>query len=89
MQNMTKYECSYVMGIRAKQLNDGAPILVAAPQSKLRENFLYLAAKELQEGKLTLSLRRPMPGGGYYDVDAAGLALPDDLAVFIDMCEQQ
>ena len=85
---MTKYECSHIVGIRAKQLNDGAPMLINITFDHLRENFLYIASKELQTRKLDVSLRRPMPHNGYYDINSSELFLPDDLEVFIDMWEQ-
>ena len=86
---MTKYECSHIVGIRAKQLNDGAPMLIQVAHENLKENFLYIASKELQSGKLVVSLRRPLPNERYYDIKSSDLFLPDDLGVFIDMWEQQ
>lgn len=85
---MSKYECSNVIGIRAKQLNDGAPTLVEVSKL-LNENFVYIAAKELHSRKLVVSIRRPMPLDGYYDIVSSELRMPDDLGVFVDMWEQQ
>lgn len=85
---MSKYECSHVLGIRARQLQDGAPMLVSVADESLRTNAMYVAAKELRSRQLEVKIRRPMTNNRYYDVSSAELTLPDDLDAFIEMWEQ-
>jgi DNA-directed RNA polymerase I, II, and III subunit RPABC2 len=56
---LTKYELTRVLGLRAKQINDGAPVFV---DSELTDGYL-LAAQELRERKIPFILRRPLPTG--------------------------
>lgn len=60
---LTKYEKSRVLGIRAKQLNNGSN-----PYIKLERpiiDSMLIAIKELQERKLPFIIRRPIPNGGF------------------------
>jgi len=56
---LSKYEKTRILGLRTKQLNDGAPPLI-----KLSENIIdsYLIAEiELKEKKLPFIIQRPIP----------------------------
>jgi len=58
---LTKYEKTRILGLRTKQLNDGAPPLI-----KLSENIIdsYLIAEmELKEKKIPYIIQRPLPNG--------------------------
>ena len=58
---LTKYEKTRILGLRTKQLNDGAPPLI-----KLSENIIdsYLIAEmELKEKKIPFIIQRPLPNG--------------------------
>jgi DNA-directed RNA polymerase I, II, and III subunit RPABC2 len=57
---LTKYELTRVLGVRAKQINDGAPIFVDAKE--LTDGYL-IAMQELYERKIPFILRRPLPTG--------------------------
>ena len=59
---LTKYEKARILGIRAKQINNGA-----APFIELKENIIdgyLIAERELAEKKLPFIIRRPLPNRG-------------------------
>lgn len=58
---LTKYEKSRILGIRAKQINDGSEIFVDVP-SNIFDGYT-IACKELEEKKLPFIIRRPLPNG--------------------------
>ncbi len=58
---LTKYEKARILGVRAKQLNNGA-----MPFVKLNEDVIdsfLIAEKELKEKKLPFIIQRPLPNG--------------------------
>ena len=60
---LTKYEKARILGIRAKQLNNGAK-----PYVKLERPIIdgmLIAINELQEKKLPFIIRRPIPNGSF------------------------
>ena len=59
---LTKYEKTRILGIRTKQINNGAK-----PYIKVENNIMdgyLIAVKELEEKILPFIVRRPMPNGG-------------------------
>tara|TARA_B100001250_G_C19630678_1_gene713616 strand:- start:30 stop:494 length:465 start_codon:yes stop_codon:yes gene_type:complete len=58
---LTKYEKSRVLGIRAKQINDGSEIFVDVP-SNIFDGYT-IALKELEQKKIPFILKRPLPNG--------------------------
>ena len=60
---LTKYERTRVLGQRAKQLNTGARSTVKIPESTI-DGYL-MALMELQQRKIPLIIRRPIPNGGF------------------------
>ncbi len=59
---LTKYERARILGVRAKQINNGA-----APFIELKENIIdgyLIAERELSEKKLPFIIRRPLPNRG-------------------------
>lgn len=59
---LTKYEKARILGVRAKQINNGA-----APFIELKENIIdgyLIAERELAEKKLPFIIRRPLPNRG-------------------------
>ena len=85
-ERLTKYECSRIIGIRAAQIGMSAPVFIDVP-SALQQNFMYIAARELQARALDIIIRRPLPSGKYYEVNVKDLDLPDDVEMLILMCE--
>ena len=59
----TKYERARMIGSRALQLSMGAPFLVKISDEELRRikyNPIEIALKELSEGVLPITVRRPV-----------------------------
>jgi len=59
---LTKYERARVLGIRAKQLNNGADAFVQVPSSMV--SGYKIAIEELKAKKIPFIIRRPIPNGG-------------------------
>jgi len=78
---LTKYEVSRILGIRANQIAFGAPTL------EEDERPIWAAAKELEKGSLRLKVRRPLPGGTYYEIDVSDAKLPSDLTSLLHTFE--
>ena len=57
----TKYEKTRILGIRAKQINNGAKPLVTF-NTQIIDGYL-IALKELEEKKIPIIIRRPIPNG--------------------------
>ena len=66
----TKYEKARIIGARALQLAMSAPMLIKMSKEDL-EKIAYspveIAKKELDEGVLPISIRRPLPGKTFID----------------------
>lgn len=63
-QYMTKYERARVLGVRATQISQNAPVLV---DLEGETDPLAIALKELNQKKMPLVVRRYMPDGYYED----------------------
>ena len=59
---LTKYEKTRILGVRTKQINEGAPIFVEIDPTII--DGYIIAEKELIEGKIPFIIRRPIPNGG-------------------------
>jgi DNA-directed RNA polymerase I, II, and III subunit RPABC2 len=59
---MTKYEFTRILGVRSKQLNEGAKPYIDVP-NEIIDGYL-IAQLELQQKKVPFIIRRPIPGGG-------------------------
>jgi len=58
---LTKYEKTRILGIRAKQINNGAKPMVTI-NTQIIDGYL-IALKELEEKKIPIIIRRPIPNG--------------------------
>lgn len=58
---LTKYEKTRILGLRAKQINNGAKPMVKL-NIQVIDGYL-IALKELEEKKIPVIIRRPIPGG--------------------------
>ena len=58
---LTKYEKARVLGLRAKQINDGSDIFVEVPPSIF--DGYTIAKMELEQKKIPFIIRRPLPNG--------------------------
>jgi len=59
---LTKYEKARVLGVRCKQLNNGADAFVTVPPNII--SGMLIAEEELKEKKIPFIIRRPLPNGG-------------------------
>ena len=59
---LTKYERARVLGLRAKQLNNGADAFIEIPPEMINGN--KIALEELNQKKVPFIIRRPIPNGG-------------------------
>ena len=58
---LTRYEKAKIIGVRAKQLNNGADAFIDVPNNMI--NGLTIADEELKQKKIPFIIRRPMPNG--------------------------
>lgn len=61
---LTKFEKARILGARSLQISMGAPLMV---DSNSETDALELAAKELKERKIPITIRRYLPSGKYED----------------------
>ena len=59
---LTKYEYTRILGVRASQVEQGAPLFITVPET-LIDSYL-IAKEELHQKKLPFILKRPLPNGG-------------------------
>ena len=59
---LTKYEKAKILGLRAKQINNGSHIFVSL-SNDIIDGYL-IAELELQQKKIPFIIQRPMPNGG-------------------------
>ena len=58
---LSKFEKTRILGIRAKQLDDGAPAFVSVPKNII--DGYTIAEMELENKKIPFIIRRPLPNG--------------------------
>jgi DNA-directed RNA polymerase I, II, and III subunit RPABC2 len=66
LPRLTRFERARIIGARALQLSLGAPPLVAAGEGVT--NAIMMAAYELEQKALPISLRRVLPDGKFQDI---------------------
>jgi DNA-directed RNA polymerases I, II, and III subunit RPABC2 len=62
MPILTRYEKAKIIGLRAKQINNGSKIFIDIPHNVIEG--LTIAEKELEAKRVPFIIRRPMPNGG-------------------------
>ena len=55
---LSRYDVAHIVGMRSLHLSCGAPPLVHVDDEHLRENTMYVAARELKERRLDVVVRR-------------------------------
>ena len=82
---LTRYEVARIVGLRALQLEGGAPCALdpmpACP--RLRVDFVYLASRELAEGRIDAMVQRE----GMADFHVREAQCPQELAILLDTCD--
>jgi len=66
-KRLTKFERARIIGLRALQLNLGAPPLIPLGEGE-QWDPLEITLKELEMGALPLTLRRTLPNGSFADI---------------------
>lgn len=61
---LSKYEKARILGARALQISMGAPVMVELSEET---DSLDIAAKELKERKIPITIRRYLPSGKFED----------------------
>ena len=66
---LTKYEKARILGLRAKQINNGSEPFVNIPNNIIDGSII--AEMELKQNKIPFIIRRPIPNGGseYWKVE--------------------
>lgn len=59
---LTRYEKAKILGVRAKQINNGSNIFIEANKNIIDGHLL--AHMELEQKKIPFIIRRPLPNGG-------------------------
>jgi len=58
---LTKFEYTRILGLRATQIENGAPLFISVDESII--DSYVIARMELEAKKLPFIIRRPLPGG--------------------------
>lgn len=58
---LTKFEYTRILGVRATQIENGAPLFISVDESII--DSYVIARMELEAKKLPFIIRRPLPGG--------------------------
>ena len=58
---LTKFEYTRILGVRATQIENGAPLFISVNESII--DSYVIARMELEAKKLPFIIRRPLPGG--------------------------
>jgi len=64
MKDLTKYERARLIGARALQIAQGAPLLLELKEEdfeRLNYNPIEIAKLELEKGLMPITIKRPMP----------------------------
>ena len=59
---LTKFEFTRILGMRTKQINNGAKPFIKVPEGII-DGYL-IAEREIREKKLPFIVKRPIPNGG-------------------------
>jgi len=62
MPILTRYEKAKIIGLRAKQINNGSTIFIDVPHNVIEG--LTIAEMELKANRVPFIIRRPLPNGG-------------------------
>lgn len=77
--SLTKFEVSRIVGLRALQLESGAPSQLLVQEECLNQDFIYLAAMELKQGLIDFKLNRIYPNNQVVQVNGKNLLLPNEV----------
>tara|TARA_B100002051_G_C16633965_1_gene584842 strand:- start:28 stop:318 length:291 start_codon:yes stop_codon:yes gene_type:complete len=89
MQSITKFEVSRIIGLRALQLENGAPALFTEDDAVLKQDVMYMAAMELKQGLLDFKMNRVYPNNTTVQVNGTNMTLPDEVDHIIAIKRKQ
>lgn len=72
---LTRFEKARILGTRALQVSQGAPVLTFFEEEQDLSDPLLIAMKELEEKVLPISVRRFLPDGRFQDIPIQFLKL--------------
>jgi DNA-directed RNA polymerase subunit K len=77
INRLTRFEIARIVGARSLQLALGAPPLIDTESFGIKDP-VAIAIKELLENLLPMTVRRPIPGGGYELIPVSKLLSPEN-----------
>lgn len=85
---LTKYECTRIIGMRSLEIQNGSPHLIEVKDENLLMDSTYVAALELKNGLLDFYLRRRYPLQRIEQVSGKDLVVHNDVLTLITTKEQ-
>ncbi len=77
---LTIYETARIIGARAAQIANGAPILISLIELKgSKLNEIDIAKKELEKGVLPITVQRWLPDGRYQNIPIQWLSYSEGI----------
>ena len=83
MQNLSKYECTRIIGLRALEIQNGATHLFEVKDVRLAIDSIYVAAKELSEGLLDFKINRRFPMNVTEQISSENYSVHSDVYTLI------
>ena len=84
MQNLTKYECTRVIALRALEIQNGSQHLIDIEDQALQTNNMFVAAMELKKGLLDFKINRKYPMDIVQQVHSINYTVHPDVDVLIN-----
>ena len=85
---LTKYECTRIIGLRALEIQNGSPHLVEVKDENLVMDSTYVAALELEKGLLDFCIKRKYPLERIEQLYGKDLVIHSDVFTLITTKEQ-
>tara|TARA_B100001989_G_C24546327_1_gene471047 strand:- start:3229 stop:3498 length:270 start_codon:yes stop_codon:yes gene_type:complete len=85
---LTKYECTRIIGMRALEIQSGSPHLLEVKDENLVMDSTYVAALELKKGLLDFYIKRRYPLERIEQLCGKDLVIHNDVLTLITTKEQ-
>ena len=85
---LTKYECTRIIGMRALEIQSGSPHLIEVKDENLLMDSTYVAALELVKGLLDFNIKRKYPLERVEQLSGKDLVIHNDVYALIKTKEQ-
>ena len=83
MQKLSKYECTRIIGLRALEIQNGAPHMLEVKNERLRIDSIYVAALELQKRLLDFKVNRRYPMNNIQQISSENFEVHNDVKLLI------